>query len=128
MLAFNYQADLETNAERMTDAAGEIQTVEVTRAVRSTQINGVDVTKDDIIGLLDDQLVAAGQDYTVVVLDVLSQVSMEDYEVATIYFGQDATQEEADALAHQIVEKYPDLEIEVHEGGQAHYRHILSLE
>ncbi len=128
LLAFNYQADIQTNAERMALAAGEIETVEVTRAVRSTQINGIDVTEGDVIGLLNDRLVAAGEDYTAVILDVLSQVFTDDYEVATIYYGQEATHEEANALAEQISERYPDLEIEVHEGGQAHYRHILSLE
>jgi DAK2 domain fusion protein YloV len=128
LLALNYQADLETNAERMTEATSEIQTVEVTRAVRSTQVNGVEVTEGDVIGLLNDQLVAAGTDYTAVVLDVLAQVSAENYEIATIYFGQDAAQNEANDLAAQIVARYPDLEIEVLEGGQAHYRYILSLE
>jgi DAK2 domain fusion protein YloV len=128
LLAFNYQADIQSNAERMIHAASEIQTIEVTRAVRSTQVNGIDVTQGDIIGLLNDQLVAAGQDYAAVVLDVLSQTSTDDYEVATIYFGQDTTQMEASALADLIVEEYPHLEIEVYEGGQAHYRYILSLE
>jgi hypothetical protein len=128
LLALNYQADIETNAERMAHAASEIQTVEMTRAVRSTQVNGVEVTEGDVIGLLNDQLVAAGQDYTTVAMDVLDQVSADDYEIATIYFGQDATQEEANALADQITEKYPNLEVEVLDGGQAHYRYILSLE
>jgi DAK2 domain fusion protein YloV len=128
LLALNYQADLETNAERMTDATGEIQTVEVTRAVRSTQVNGVEVTEGDVIGLLNDQLVAAGTDYTGVVLDVLAQVSAENYEIVTIYFGQDAARDEADVLADQIVARYSNLEVEVLEGGQAHYRYILSLE
>lgn len=128
LLAFNYQADIQTNAERMTTAAGEIQTIEVTRAVRSTQINGIDVTEGDVIGLLDDQLVAAGQDHTDVVLDVLSRTSVDDYEVAAIYYGQGVALEEADTLAGEIVKRYPNLEIEVHEGGQAHYRFILSLE
>jgi dihydroxyacetone kinase-like predicted kinase len=128
LLAFNYQADIETNAQRMIQAAAEIQTVEVTRAVRSTQFNGIQVTKGDVIGLLNDQLVAAGEDYTSVVLDVLKCIATEEYEVATIYFGQDATQQEADALADRIRQAYPNLEIEVHAGGQAHYRYILSLE
>jgi DAK2 domain fusion protein YloV len=128
LLAFNYQAGLETNAERMARAAGEIQTVEVTRAVRSTHFNGISVTEGDVIGLLDDRLVAAGVDYWAVVLDVLGQVSTDDYEVATIYYGQDATPEEANALADHIGQRYPNFEIEVHEGGQAHYRYILSLE
>jgi len=129
MLAFNFQADLETNARRMEErATTEVQTIEVTRAVRSTQINGVQVTEGDVIGLLNDQLVAAGEDHHQVVLEVLRQASAEDYEVITIYFGQDATQEEADALVEQITQVYPNLETEVHEGGQAHYRYILSLE
>jgi dihydroxyacetone kinase-like predicted kinase len=128
LLAFNYQANIATNAERMLQAAGEIQTIEVTRAIRSTQLNGIEVTEGDVIGLLNDRLIAAGQDYTAVVLKVLSQASIEDYEITTIYYGQDAKQDEADSLADQIIEKYPDLEIEVHEGGQAHYRYILSLE
>jgi DAK2 domain fusion protein YloV len=128
LLAFNFQADIETNAERMTLAAGEIETVEVTRAVRSSQINGIDVSEGDVIGLLNDRLVAAGSDYTAVILDVLSQAFTDDHEVATIYYGGDATLEEANALAGQIIARYPGLEIEVHEGGQPHYRHILSLE
>jgi hypothetical protein len=128
LLALNYQADLDTNAERMTGATSEIQTVEVTRAVRSTQVNGVEVTEGDVIGLLNDQLVAAGTDYTGVVLEVLGQISAQNYEIATIYFGQDAARNEAAALADQIVARYSNLEIEVLEGGQAHYRYILSLE
>jgi DAK2 domain fusion protein YloV len=128
LLAFNYQADIETNAERMLQAAGEIQTVEVTHAVRSTHINGIAVTEGDVIGLLNDQLVAAGHDYAAVVLDMLQKASAQDYEVITIYFGQDATQEEADALAEHIGQIYPNLDVQVHEGGQAHYRHIISLE
>jgi hypothetical protein len=128
MLAFNYQADIEVNAERMARAAGEIQTVEVTRAVRSTQMNGIGVNEGDVIGLLDDRLVAAGRDYTGVVLNVLRQAATDDHEVTTIYFGQDATAQEAHALAEQIVQVYPNLEVEVHSGGQAYYRYILSLE
>jgi dihydroxyacetone kinase-like predicted kinase len=128
MIAFNYQADLQTNAEIMEQRASDPYTIEVTYAVRSTHVNGLDVKEGDVIGLLDDQLVAAGQDYAAVVLDVLERVSTEEYDVVTIYFGQDATQEEANALADRIVRTYPNLEKEVHEGGQAHYRHIISLE
>lgn len=128
LLAFNYQADIKTNAGRMLDAASEIQTIEVTRAVRSTQIGGIDVKEGDVIGLLNDQLVAAGADYNQVVFEVLAQTVTEEYEVATIYFGQDSGPEEAEHLAEQILASYPDLEIEVHEGGQAYYRYIISLE
>ena len=128
-LAFNYQeADLQSNAEGMMRSAADIQTIEITHAVRSTQVNGVQVSDGDVIGLLNDQLVADGEDDTAVILEVFDKASAGDYEVATVYFGQDITQQDAAALRDRIKAIYPSLEIDVHDGGQAHYRYILSLE
>ncbi len=128
MMAFNYQADLQGNAERMERNAAEIQTIEITHAVRSTLVNGVQVSDGDVIGLLNDQLVADGEDDTTVTLEVLEKASAGDYEVVTVYFGQDITQQDAAALGDQIKAIYPSLEVDVHDGGQAYYRYILSLE
>jgi DAK2 domain fusion protein YloV len=128
MLAFNYQADLQGNAERMERNAAEIQTIEITHAVRSTLVNGVQVSDGDVIGLLNDQLVADGEDDTAVILEVFDKASAGDYEVVTVYFGQDITQQDAAALGDQIKAIYPSLEVDVHDGGQAYYRYILSLE
>ena len=128
-LAFNYQeADLQSNAEGMMRSAADIQTIEITHAVRSTQVNGVQVSDGDVIGLLNDQLVADGEDDTAVILEVFDKASAGDYEVATVYFGQDITQQDAAALRDRIKAIYPSLEIDVHDGGQAYYRYILSLE
>jgi dihydroxyacetone kinase-like predicted kinase len=128
MMAFNCQADLQGNAERMERNAAETQTIEITRAVRSTLVNGVQVSDGDVIGLLNDQLVADGEDDTTVTLEVLERASAGDYEVVTAYFGQDITQQDAAALGDQIKAIYPSLEVDVHDGGQAYYPYILSLE
>ena len=128
MMAFNYQADLQGNAERMERNAAEIQTIEITHAVRSTLVNGVQVSYGDVIGLLNDHLVADGEDDPAVTLEVLDKASAGDYEVVTVYFGQDITQQDAAALGDQIKAIYPSLEVDVHDGGQAYYRYILSLE
>jgi DAK2 domain fusion protein YloV len=128
LFGFNYQAGIESNAERMMRNAAEIQTIEITHAVRSTQVNGVKVSHGDVIGLLNDKLVATGQDDSAVTLGVLKQASADEHEIAAVYFGQDVTEQEASALADQIRHAYAGLEIEVHDGGQPYYRYIISLE
>jgi DAK2 domain fusion protein YloV len=128
LLSFNYQADLDANIQRMVDAAQQVQTIEITQVVRDSNFNGFEMKSGDVIGLLDNELVSVGQDYERVSLDALSQTQTEAYEIITIYFGQDSSPQQAEALAGQIVECYPDLEVEVYEGGQPHYQYIISLE
>ena len=128
LLGFNGQADLTRNVERMMRNAAEVQTIEITHAVRTTRVNGMKVDHGDVIGLLDERLVATGCDDAKVTVQVLEQASAEEHEIATIYFGQDVTAQEASALAEQIREACPGLEVEVHDGGQSYYRYIISLE
>jgi DAK2 domain fusion protein YloV len=128
LLAVNYQADFESNVARMTEQASAVQTIEITHAVRSTQVNGMQVSHGDVIGLLNDQLVATGQDDVEVTLRVLEAASADDWEIATVYFGEDVDAAQADRLAQAISERFPSLEVEVHDGGQPHYRYIISLE
>lgn len=128
LLAFNYQADIESNAERMRRNATDAVTIEITHAVRSTRVNGMEVTHGDVIGLLNDRLTATGRDDTTVILQVLEQASAGEREIATIYSGQDVAAPEVSALVERIREVHPDLELEVHEGGQPYYRYLISLE
>jgi DAK2 domain fusion protein YloV len=128
LLAFNYQADLDTNARVMERAAGEVQTVEITIATRSVQLNGVDVKKGEVIGLLDDTLAASGSSPEQVIGEVLRQMKAEEYEIITIYCGENVTQGEAEALAARINQDYPEQEIELVNGGQPHYPYIISVE
>ena len=128
LLAFNYQADLDTNARVMERAAGEVKTVEITIATRSVQLNGVNVKKGEVIGLLNDNLAASGDSPEQVIDKVLRQMKTEEYEIITIYYGENVTQGEAEALAARISQDYPEQEIELVNGGQPHYLYIISAE
>lgn len=128
LLSFNYQADLETNARRMLEAAQQVVTIEVTQAVRDTRYNGFRVKTGDVIGLFNSELVSVGQDEHQVVLDILSKIDIDPFEIVTIYFGQNNSQSQAESLADKIKGLCPDMEVEVHDGGQPHYHYIISLE
>ncbi|HEX6799486.1 MAG TPA: DAK2 domain-containing protein [Ktedonobacterales bacterium] len=128
MLAFNYEADFATNCQAMDAAYAQVQTAEITRAVRSVQLDGISVTEGDVIGLVNGRLVTAGTDLEAVVRDTLARVQVERYEIVTVYYGADVTRAEAEAMAQRIKEQYPQQEIEIVEGGQPFYAYIISAE
>jgi DAK2 domain fusion protein YloV len=128
LLALYYQADLATNARVMAEVLETIETVEITTAVRSVQIDGIEVNEGEIIGLINGKLKVKGESPTEVALAALGHMSIDAYEIVTIYFGEAVTEEEAEQLAEEIAEQYPDHEVEVVDGGQPHYYYILSAE
>jgi dihydroxyacetone kinase-like predicted kinase len=128
LLDFNYQADLETNLMRMQRGAAGVRTIEITRAVRASQANGMKVAQGDVIGLLDETLVASGKDVTAVTLQALERAMTVERSIVTIYFGQDVELAAATELAKAIQARYPHLSVETHNGGQPHYYYIISLE
>ncbi len=128
LLAFNYQASADENAQAMREAIKQVQTVEVTRAVRSVQVNGLSVVEGQLIGLINDTLAAADEDEGALVGTLLERVGAQDYEIVTLYYGQDLPIEHAEALADTIRATYPNLEVEVIDGGQPHYHYIISVE
>ncbi|NJN96862.1 MAG: DAK2 domain-containing protein [Anaerolineales bacterium] len=128
LLSLNYQTDLAANAERMLDAAQQVQTLEITRAVRETTLSGFQIKLGDVMGLLNDELVSVGRDFDEVTLDVLEKVEAGACEVITLYFGRDCTPVQAGAMADKIKALYPELEVEVYDGGQPYYYYIISLE
>jgi dihydroxyacetone kinase-like predicted kinase len=128
LLALNYQADLDTNARVMAEAASTIETVEVTTAIRSVQIDGMNVQEGEVIGLVNGKLKAKGQSPAEVAKHALEQINAQEYEIITIYYGESVTVDEAQQLAGQIESEYPEQEVEVVDGGQPHYFYILSAE
>ncbi len=128
VLAFNYQADLETNAQMMEQAAHSVQTAEVTTATRAAQINGVSVEQGEVIGLLNGELTASGGALGEVVQEMLRQMQANEHEIITIYYGEDIADPEAEAVADEIQHSYPEQEVELVNGGQPHYHYILSAE
>ncbi|MHB0859497.1 MAG: DAK2 domain-containing protein [Anaerolineae bacterium] len=128
LLAYNYEADLPTNIASMLEASRHVQTGEVTRAVRSVRVNGLSIEEGQIIGLLNDDLNTVGEDVQSVALDLLDRMHADDYEIITIYYGKDVTQQEAEELAEHCGSRHPELEFEVLDGGQPHYYFIISAE
>jgi DAK2 domain fusion protein YloV len=127
-LSFNYHVDFEMNAQRMFEAAQQVQTIEVTRSIRNCTCNGFNVKPGNVMGFFDNELMVVGKNYHTVVLDLLTQTDTGPHEVITVYFGQDSSQEQADFLADKIRALYPEMEVEVHNGGQPYYYYIISLE
>lgn len=128
LLAFNYQSDLQTNADMMERAAAHIQTIEITNAVRSVHINGLRIHEGQFIGLLNGELVEAGDDLQRVAQAMLQRLDMSCYELITVYWGAAVSEQQAQQLGDWIRERYPDKEVELVEGNQPHYPYIISVE
>jgi len=128
LLAFNYQADLEANADLMLQASKQVQTAEVTQSVRSVKVNGLSVAEGQIIGLLNGELIAVGEDIPSVAKELLERARVESYEIVTIYYGKSVSPEEAAELAEYTRGSYPGLEVELLSGGQPYYFYIISAE
>ena len=128
LLAFDYNAATEENASIMEEASQKVKTVEITKASRSTNINGLDIKKKQSIGLIDGNLLAVANSPSGVMHDVLKQIDVDKYEVATLYYGDEITEEQAEATADEIRAKHNELEVEVVFGGQPHYDYIISVE
>ncbi|HLI08676.1 MAG TPA: DAK2 domain-containing protein [Ktedonobacteraceae bacterium] len=128
LVSFNFEADFPTNCETMTEAAQNIQTAEITTAVRNVQIGSVRVREGDYIGLVNGSLTVAGQRMQQVIADTLQRMQIDRYEVVTLYYGEDVTAQQAEETAGRIKEQHSHLEIEVVNGGQPHYAYIISAE
>ena len=128
LLALNYQADLDVNLKAMERAAQAVQTIEITTAVRSVKVNGVSVAEGEIIGLLNDELVATGKDCRDVACHILADIHGEQMEIITIYYGEGIRRPEAEAFAEAIRQRFPAQDVELIDGGQPHYTYILSAE
>jgi DAK2 domain fusion protein YloV len=128
LLAFDYEADFETNATIMTEALSTVKSIEVTHAVRSAKLNGLSIKKKQAIGFLDGALIAVGDKTTEVVYEVLARAEPGKADVVTIYYGDEAKETEANEINDTISAQYPNLQVEVVNGGQPHYEYIISIE
>jgi len=128
LLAFDYEADLKTNAQIMGQAKSAVKSVEITRAVRSTKLKGLKIKRKQAIGLLDGDLVAVGDNTTDVLNDTLAKLDLDKGEIITIYYGADTEIAEAEQTSAGILKQYPQLQVEVVRGNQPHYNYIISVE
>lgn len=128
LLAFDYEANLNTNTQIMKKAASAVRSVEITRATRSTRIGDLKIKKKQPIGILDGDLVAVGDSNLDVINRVLDRLELDKSEVVTIYYGADTELTEAEQVNASIREMYPQLQVEVVQGSQPHYNYIISVE
>jgi len=126
----NFMPDLgpEENTQTMTEEMGNVRTAQITYAVRTTNIDGIDIEEGDIMALGDHGMLAVGKSVDAVALDAMKEMLDEECELVTIYYGADVPEHEAEALRDQTQKQYPDKEIELQYGGQPIYYYLISAE
>ncbi|WP_286231457.1 DAK2 domain-containing protein [Neobacillus mesonae] len=128
LLAFNPSADAETNVDSMKEALQSVKTGQVTYAVRDTQIEGLEIEKDDFMGIAEGKIVIKDKDKAEAAKNLLSQMLDEDSEILTIIYGEDVTEAEVEELTGFVEETFSDVEVEIHNGRQPLYSFIFSIE
>jgi DAK2 domain fusion protein YloV len=128
LTVFNTDRSVDENVRDMTEAMSEPRAIAITRAVRDVELNGVTVATGQAIGLIDDDLATAGDDDLDVALRTFEASGVDDPELLTIFVGEHVESDEADALEAALADAWPEAEIEMHNGGQPHYRYIIAAE
>jgi DAK2 domain fusion protein YloV len=128
VLAIDFRASLEQNAHAMAAAIERVQAIEVTHAVRDSAVDGLTIHRGDLIGLLNDRVVAAGGTPAEIVARVLATLDLGRFATLTIYTGESVDAQEGQALAQDLRRRFPGLEVDLHEGRQAHYPYVIAVE
>ena len=121
-------ADAQMNLEAMIEGIGNVKTGQVTYAVRDTHIDDKEIHEGDIMGIGDSGILAVGQSVEETTKEMLAQLVDEDTELISLYYGQDVQEESAENFAQEIEDLYPDVDVDVHSGGQPIYYYVLSVE
>ena len=126
----NYIPDhsAEENKEQMMAEIENVKTGQVTYAVRDTEIDGKTIKQNDFMGIGDKSILSVGTDLRATTLEMVDAMADEDSAIVSIYFGSDSDEDSANELAAAIEEKYPDVEVEVNDGGQPIYYYVISVE
>ncbi|HHV8949366.1 TPA: fatty acid kinase catalytic subunit FakA [Staphylococcus aureus] len=128
LFQYDVDATLEENKAQMADSVNNVKSGSLTYAVRDTKIDGVEIKKDAFMGLIEDKIVSSQTDQLTTVTELLNGMLAEESEILTVIIGQDAEQTVTDNMINWIEEQYPDVEVEVHEGGQPIYQYFFSVE
>lgn len=128
LLAFNPEASLEENQAAMSEQMALVSSGQITNAVRDTNIDGVEIKKDDFMGIVDGKILVSIADRKEATLATIEKMISDDSEILTIIYGEDAEASEVEEITEAVEAKYPDVEVEVHEGNQPVYTYLLSVE
>ncbi|OFP47210.1 hypothetical protein HMPREF2984_07060 [Streptococcus sp. HMSC066E07] len=128
LLAFDPSKSIEDNHDRMTAALADVVSGSVTTAVRDTTIDGLEIHENDNLGMVDGKIVVSNPDMLTTLNETFSKMLDVDSEIVTIYIGEDGSEDLANELAQDITEKFEDVEVEIHNGGQPVYPYLFSVE
>lgn len=126
-MAFNPELPVDENKANMIHAIDAVTVGQVTYAVRNTKMDGFDLKIGDIMGLDNKKILTAGKDISQVTLDLIEKLRGGE-EIITLYYGQDVSEADVNALSEKIQEKYPDCDVEIQYGGQSIYYYLIALE
>lgn len=128
LLAFNPTAELEENKQGMIEALQHVKTGQITFAVRDTSIDGLEIKKDDFMGIFDGKIILKDEDKLTAAKNLLKEMLDEDSEILTILKGEDASDEDVNSLVEYVESEFADVEVEVHDGKQPLYAFIFAIE
>ena len=128
LLAFDDSKSIEENYERMSASLEDVVSGSVTTAVRDTTIDGLEIHENDNLGMVDGKIVVSNPDMMETLEETFAHMLDEDSEIVTIYVGEEGSEELANELAQALAEKYEDVEVEIHQGGQPVYPYLFSVE
>lgn len=128
MLGFNTEIELSENAENMSAELKNVKSLEMTKAVRDTNLDGHEIKDGDWLMIADGEIIANGKKPKELILDSIEKITDDDDEIITMFYGDDVSEKEAKSLATILEKKFPDMETEVHSGGQKLYPLLLSIE
>lgn len=128
LLAFNPEASLADNQAAMTEQLALVTSGQITNAVRDTSIDGVEIKENDFMGIVNGKILVSVPDRAQATIDTVAKMVTEDSEILTIIVGEGVPQEEVEAVVEAVEAAHPDVEVEVHGGGQPVYAYLLSVE
>lgn len=119
---------VEQNTEEMMEAMGNVKTGQITYAVRDTRIDDKEIRQGDIMGIGDHGILAVGKEIEDTAVATVQEMTDEDSEIISIYYGADVSAEDAEQLAERLEDMYPNYDVELNEGGQPIYYYVVSVE
>jgi DAK2 domain fusion protein YloV len=128
LMAFNAENDLETNKTKMEEACTQIMTLEVTYAVRDAEFDGQKITKGQILGISEGKIAVTGDKMADVAQQLIAKFIKPEYELITVYYGEDVSEQDAEKLIEALSQQYPQVDFELHYGGQPLYYYLISVE
>ena len=128
MLKFSDNKDAAANEELMNRAASKVKTGQITYAVRDTVVDNKNIAEGDILGLSGSKIVSTGKSVDDVLISLTDEISDDDTEFITLYYGEDISKEDAQHAAEMLEERLDEIEIDVKYGGQPLYYYIISAE